>query len=100
MEVRLGNFWQLCGAIALGFAIGVSVSFGAQPAVAAGSEAASSIAALSEQVARNSNRIAELERQLRAVDGRIGTIDRRVESNRDATKNLATRSGIQIDFRD
>lgn len=100
MQVRLGHFGPLCGAIALGFAVGVTVGYGTQPAAAAGAESAPPFATLSEEVARNSRRIGEIERQLRTVDSRIGTIDRRVESTRDATKALATRSGIQMEFGD
>lgn len=100
MRVRVYNYGQICGAIALGFAMGLAIDDGIQPAAAAGTEAASSVKVLSEQVARNSDRIAELERQLRGVDNRIGTIDRKVESNRNVTRSLATRSGVQIEFSD
>ncbi len=100
MQANQRNFGQLFGGIALGFAVGASIGYGAQPAVASGTEAGSPYSVLSEQIAQNSRRITELERQLRGVDNRIGTIDRKVESNRDATRVLATRSGIQMEFRD
>lgn len=100
MQLRPHIFWQQCATISLGVAIGVSVSYGAQPAVADGADAVTALTALSEQVARNSRRITELERQLRAVDGRVVAIDRRVASNTDATRVLSARSGIQIELRD
>lgn len=93
-----GTGGVLATGIILGIAIGVGLGSDRQGAQAA--DADLSIRALEAKVTANSREIAALKRLVAAHDGRIKTVDRRSRANRDATKAMATRSGVRVNLSD
>jgi hypothetical protein len=87
------------GLLVAGLAVGLGVGFGLAPERDAARAAAAdpAVQVLQQRVAANEKAIAALQKQL---DGAVTRLGKRVDANRNATKTLATRSGIQIEFRD
>ena len=85
-----------------GLAVGLGLGFGLAPERDAAHAAAAdpAVQALQQRVAANEKAIAALHKQLGGVDGAVARLGKRVDANRNATKTLATRSGVQIEFRD
>ena len=99
MNRQIGRGFVLITGIAIGFASGISVSSDHQSASAA-VKMTPAIQALDNKISKNSSEIKKLQRQIQSFNAKFGSIGRKVQANRQATRTIATRSGIRIELSD
>lgn len=93
MTLSYARICLLVFATIVGFVCGNVTAPAPYRAIAAGAPDARTIAEIESRIAANSKAIAALQRQ-------YGGLDRKVASNRDAARTIASQSGIAIQFRD